>query len=265
VKRSLLGVSRRPSSSDGVPGDGLKAKDIRVYFSGVRALDGVDLALGENEILGLIGPNGAGKTTLVNVLSGFQRPTSGRFFIGGRDVSRWTPHRLARIGLARTFQNTRLFGSLTVLENVQLGGLGVKVSPREARVAAWDLLDSMDLTGKADVPAGSLPYGDERRLAIVRALASRPRLLLLDEPAAGLNESESSQLVHGLLAIRDRTGCGLLVIEHDMGVIMRLCERIQVLDYGRTISLGTPAEVRSDPAVLAAYLGTEKELPGADS
>ncbi len=233
----------------------LECRELKVYFGGVKAVDGVDLVLTEGEILGLIGPNGAGKTTLVNALSGFQRLTSGSVFLNGVDATGWNPHRLARWGLGRTFQNVRLFANLTVLENVELGGVGVGMGRRAARRWAWELLERMGLADKSDVLAAGLPHGLERRLGVVRALAAKPTFLLLDEPAAGLNEQESDELVSALGLIRDDFGCGLVAIEHDMRVIMRLCERIQVLDYGKTITIGTPAEVRSNPRVLTAYLG----------
>jgi branched-chain amino acid transport system ATP-binding protein len=233
----------------------LEARGLKVHFGGIRAVDGVDLALRKGEILGLIGPNGAGKTTLVNALSGFQKPTAGTVLLDGADVTGWSPHRLARRGLSRTFQSVRLFPDLTVLENVELGGVGVGMRRPAARRWARDLLERLRLDDKAQLWATGLPHGLERRLGIVRALAAKPTFLLLDEPAAGLNEQESDELVASLSLIRDDFSCGLMVIEHDMRVIMRLCERIQVLDYGKTISIGAPAEVRSDPAVLTAYLG----------
>jgi branched-chain amino acid transport system ATP-binding protein len=233
----------------------LEARQLKVHFGGVRAVDGVDLSLRKGEILGLIGPNGAGKTTLVNALSGFQRPTAGTVVLDGDDVTGWSPNRLARRGLTRTFQSVRLFPDLTVLENVELGGVAVGMWRPAARKWALDLLERLQLAGKAHLYGKGLPHGLERRLGIVRALAARPSFLLLDEPAAGLNEQESDELVASLTLIRDDFACALMVIEHDMRVIMRLCERIHVLDYGKTISIGTPAEVRSDPAVLTAYLG----------
>ncbi len=237
-------------------GDGLlEARDLKVHFGGVRAVDGVGLALRKGEILGLIGPNGAGKTTLVNALSGFQKPTAGTVLLDGTDVTGWRPHRLARRGLARTFQSVRLFPDLTVLENVELGGVGVGMRRPAARRWARDLLERLRLADKAALYATGLPHGLERRLGIIRALAAKPAFLLLDEPAAGLNEQESDELVASLSLIRDDFSCALMVIEHDMRVIMRLCERIQVLDHGKTISIGTPGEVRQDPAVLIAYLG----------
>jgi branched-chain amino acid transport system ATP-binding protein len=237
-------------------GDGrLEAHELKVHFGGVHAVDGVDLELRQGEILGLIGPNGAGKTTLVNALSGFQKPSSGRVALDGLDVTGWSPHHLARRGLARTFQSVRLFPGLTVLENVELGGVGVGMRRSAARRAARELLERLNLAHLADALATGLPHGLERRLGMLRALAAKPQFLLLDEPAAGLNERESDELVGALTLVRDDFSCGLIVIEHDMRVIMQLCERIQVLDYGKTISTGTPAQVRADPVVLTAYLG----------
>jgi branched-chain amino acid transport system ATP-binding protein len=233
----------------------LEARGFKVHFGGVHAVDGVDLVMKKGEILGLIGPNGAGKTTLVNALSGFQKPTAGSVHLNGADVTGWSPHRLARRGLARTFQSVRLFPGLTVLENVELGGVGVGMRRTAARKWARELLERLKLDDKAHLYATGLPHGLERRLGIVRALAAKPTFLMLDEPAAGLNEQESDELVGSLTLIRDDFSCALGVIEHDMRLIMRLCERIQVLDYGKTISIGTPAEVRADPVVLTAYLG----------
>jgi branched-chain amino acid transport system ATP-binding protein len=237
------------------PPPAVEVRELAVHFEGVKAVDGVDLILRRGEILGLIGPNGAGKTTFVNALTGFQRLTAGAVSIDGVDVTGWSPSRLTRAGLARTFQSVRLFPRLTVLENVEAGAVGVGLGRRAARERAVELLLALGLAGRAHDPASGLPHGEERRLGVMRALASRPKYLLLDEPAAGLNEVEADELVRALARIRDDFGCGLMIIEHDMRVIMSLCERIQVLDYGRTISIGTPKEVRSDPAVLTAYLG----------
>ena len=233
----------------------LQARGLKVHFGGIHAVDGVDLVLKTGEILGLIGPNGAGKTTLVNALSGFQKPTAGTVLMNGQDVTGLSPHRLARRGLARTFQSVRLFPGLTVLENVELGGVGVGMRRPAARKWARELLERLKLDDMASLYGIGLPHGLERRLGIVRALAAKPTFLMLDEPAAGLNEQESDELVGSLTLIRDDFSCALVVIEHDMRLIMRLCERIQVIDYGKTISIGTPAQVRSDPAVLTAYLG----------
>ena len=237
----------------------LEARGIRVNFDGVRAVDGVDLYLNGGEILGLIGPNGAGKTTLVNVLSGFQRPTSGGVSLEGEDITGWPPDRIARAGVVRTFQGTRSFSDLTVLENVEVGAVGVGARREDAATLAWDLLERMHLTEKAALVAVSLPHGDERRLGIARALATRPRFLLLDEPGSGLNESETDELVEILSSTRRDLTVGLLVIEHDMRLVMRLCERIQVLDYGKTITVGSWDEIRNHRQVLEAYLGSQQE------
>ena len=212
--------------------------------------------LAKGEILGLIGPNGAGKTTLVNVLSGFQRPEAGDLVLDGRNVSGRPPRKFARLGVARTFQTGRLFGKLSVLENVELGALGLKTSARTARERSWTLLARLGLAAKAHLPAGSLPYGEQRLLGVLRALSTEPTFLLLDEPAAGLNEAETANLLAVIGAVRDDFGCGVLVIEHDMRLIMGVSERIQVLDHGRFLCVGTPEEVRRDPAVIEAYLGS---------
>jgi branched-chain amino acid transport system ATP-binding protein len=235
----------------------LCGEGIEVHFEGVKALDGVDLVLHRGEILGLIGPNGAGKTTLVNALTGFQAPTGGRLLLGGEDVTGRPAHRLARAGVARTFQSGRSVPDLTVFENVLAGPVGLGVRRREARERARDALTAVGLPGRDDELARSLSSGQERRLEVARAIAMRPRFLFLDEPAAGLNEGESDELVATIAELPERLGCGVLVIEHDMRVIMGLCGRLQVIDYGRTISEGAPEIVRADPAVIAAYLGTE--------
>jgi branched-chain amino acid transport system ATP-binding protein len=237
----------------------LHASDVHVHFAGVRAVDGVDLSLQPRHILGLIGPNGAGKTTLVNALSGFQPLTAGTVRLGGIDVSDWPPDRRAVLGLGRTFQNVRLFPALTVYENVEAGAVGIGLPRRQAREQAWLLLDRFDLASVAHLDASALSQGQERRLGIARALAARPRLLLLDEPAAGLNEHESEELAETLLRVRDEFELGLLLIEHDMRVIMGICEQIQVLDYGKTIALGTGPEIRAHEAVISAYLGRSTE------
>ncbi len=249
------GAAAQAEPADANDTELLQARGLKVHFGGVHAVDGVDLVLRKGEILGLIGPNGAGKTTLVNALSGFQKPTAGTVLMNGHDVTGLSPHKLARRGLARTFQSVRLFPGLTVLENVELGGVGVGMRRPAARKWARELLERLKLDDMAGLYGIGLPHGLERRLGIVRALAAKPTFLMLDEPAAGLNEQESDELVDSLALIRDDFSCALVVIEHDMRLIMRLCERIQVIDYGKTISIGTPAQVRSDPAVLTAYLG----------
>jgi branched-chain amino acid transport system ATP-binding protein len=240
----------------------LAAAGIHVEFQGVRAVDGVDLQLADGEIVGLIGPNGAGKTTLVNVLSGYQRPSAGEITLAGRRVTAWPPQKLARHGLARSFQGVRTFARLTTLENVEVAGVAVGLRRRAARSRAAALLADFGLRHRASAPASTLTLGEERLLGIARALATGPRWLLLDEPAAGLDEHEGDALLAALRATRDRIGCGLLVIDHDMRLIMRLSERIQVIASGRTISAGTPEQVRTDPAVLTAYLGTDSHAVG---
>jgi len=246
-----------PAGSPDAQGLSLAGAGVSVHFEGVRAVDGVDLALRSGEILGLIGPNGAGKTTLVNALTGFQAPTAGRLLLDGREVTGMAPHKLARAGVARTFQSGRSFPDLTVEENVEVGAVGLGVKRREARERARAALAELRLADRADVFAGALSSGEERRLQVARAIAMRPRYLFLDEPAAGLNETEGDELVTAVAALPERLGCGVLVIEHDMHVIGGLCHRVQVLDHGMTIATGTWEHVRSSPAVIAAYLGTE--------
>jgi ABC-type branched-subunit amino acid transport system ATPase component len=254
-----------PPGSPTKPRPVLSAEKVAVHFAGVKALDGVDLNLQRDEVLGLIGPNGAGKTTLVNTLTGLQPITAGRTLLRGRDVTNWTPERLARDGVTRSFQAARLFGGLTVFENVIVGGLAVGYSRSEAAERAWELLDTMGLKNAASLLAQGIAHGQRKTLSIIRALAIDPEFLLLDEPAAGLNEKETSELIDVLREITKRYHLGLLVIEHDMTLIMRLCERLQVLDHGKTIAIGTPDEVRSDPAVVRAYLGSARGDLNADS
>ena len=189
------------------------------------------------------------------MVSGFQRPTEGRVRLGPLDVTRLSPHRVARAGVARSFQGGRLFPELTVAESVEVAALGAGRSRAQARETARSLLDRVGVGHRANDRAGMLAYGEQRKLGVVRALATDPAFVMLDEPAAGLNEHEADELMLAVRAIRDDFACGILLIEHDMRVVMGLCERIHVLDYGRTISIGTPEEVRSDPRVIEAYLG----------
>jgi branched-chain amino acid transport system ATP-binding protein len=228
---------------------------VQVHFEGIKAVDDVDMTLDSTEILGLIGPNGAGKTTLVNALSGFQRLTGGDIELDGANVTSLASHRRARRGLVRTFQNVRLFPFLSVLENVEAAAVSMGVRRREALTRAWEVLEVMQVDSKAHHRADSLSAGEERRVGIARALATRPTFVMLDEPAAGLNESESDDLTQALRTLRGSYGCGFLVIEHDMRVIMTLCDRVQVLDYGKTIAVGPPEEIKQSEAVLTAYLG----------
>ena len=239
----------------------LRAEGISLAFAGLQVLKEVDLTLGPGEALGLIGPNGAGKTTLVNVLSGFQAPDSGSVSLDGVDVTGRSPTRLARDGLGRTFQAALPFPDLSCLESVAVGAMGMGVSRRRAVAVAADVLHRLNLREQAALPAGALPPGSQRLLGIARALAIGPRYLLLDEPAAGLNEAECEQLVAILRNVLSDFGCGILLIEHDMSIVMPLCSRVQVLDDGKTIRIGTPQEVQADPAVVESYLGSSFLAP----
>jgi branched-chain amino acid transport system ATP-binding protein len=240
---------------DGPGTERLVAEGIRVHFEGVRAVDGVDLTLERGQIMGLIGPNGAGKTTFLNAVSSFVELTAGRVVLGDVDVSGFSPERLAKQGLVRTFQDVATFPALTVFENIELGALGAGLSRRKARARADELLGPLGLRALAKLPASALPHGEERRVGIARAVACSPRFLLLDEPAAGLDDAESLQLAETIAGIREQLGCGVLLVEHDMRIIFRVCERIQVLDYGKSLAVGSPDEIRRNKQVVAAYLG----------
>jgi len=242
-------------TDDGSGPEKLVAEDIRVHFEGVRAVDGVDLTLEKGSLLGLIGPNGAGKTTFMNAISGFVPLTAGSVRLDGTDVTGWAPERVVKLGLVRTFQDVATFPELTVFENVELGALGAGLGRREARARARELLERLGLEQVARLAASALPHGDERLLGIARAVAVSPKFLLLDEPAAGLDDEESATLAQTIVRLRDELGCGVLLVEHDMRVIFGVCERIQVLDYGKSIAVGTPQEISTNPAVVKAYLG----------
>ena len=243
------------AEEQGRPGDTLRASSVSRAFAGVRALDDVTLELHRHEVVGLIGPNGAGKSTLVNLLSGFDTPSTGTIELGGRDVTGWAPARRARAGLARTFQHSRSFPALSVRENVEVAALGSGARAGEARARASRLLGLLGLEERAEAPASSLAHGDERRLGVARALATEPRFLLMDEPAAGLPEPEVPEFADVVRRVRDDHGAGVLLIDHNMALVMAVCDRIQVLDQGRTLAEGTPAEVRTNLDVTAAYLG----------
>jgi branched-chain amino acid transport system ATP-binding protein len=234
----------------------LRSQGLTKQFTGLRALDQVDITLHPREILGLIGPNGSGKTTTVNLMTGFLLPTSGRVVVDGQDVTGKSPHRIARTGVRRTFQTIRLFKAFTVLENVEVAGVSSGMRRLVARERAREILANLGLESLQHVSAGALPYGEERRVEIARALVARPRYLLLDEPAAGMNERESDALLEALPAVVREYDCGMLIIDHDMRLIMRLCQRLHVLNHGSTVAEGTPAEIRRNPAVISAYLGT---------
>jgi len=221
----------------------------------VQALREVTLELRRNEVVGLIGPNGAGKTTLVNVMTGFDRLTTGTVELEGRDITRWSPHRRGRAGLARTFQHSHSFGALSVRENVEVSALGVGTSPRGARRRAGELLRLLGLADYEHAPASVLAHGDERKLEVARALAVEPRFVLMDEPAAGLPESEIPDFTSVIRSVRDERGAGILLIDHNMALVMSVCDRIHVLDQGTTLAEGTPDEVRGNLDVTAAYLG----------
>jgi branched-chain amino acid transport system ATP-binding protein len=244
------------------PGASLRASSVSRSFAGVEALRDVSLELRPGEVLGLIGPNGAGKSTLVNVISGFDRPSSGHVMLEERDVTRWSAHRRGRHGLSRTFQHSHAFRGLTVRENVEVSALGVGASGREATRRADELLGLLGLAEYADRPASDLAHGDERRLGVARALATEPRYVLLDEPAAGLPEAEVPRFATAVTAVRDR-GAGVLLVDHNVALVLEVCERIHVLDQGATLAEGSPDEIRADLGVAAAYLG-ESAAEGAE-
>jgi branched-chain amino acid transport system ATP-binding protein len=236
------------------PGASLRASSVSRSFAGIQALRDVTLELGPGEVVGLIGPNGAGKSTLVNILSGFDRPSRGRVMLEERDVTRWSAHRRGRHGLSRTFQHTHAFRSLTVRENVEVSALGVGASGRAATRRADELLGLLGLAEYASRPASDLSHGDERRLGVARALATDPRYVLMDEPAAGLPEAEVPRFATAVNMVRER-GSGVLLVDHNVALVLEVCERIHVLDQGATLAEGTPDEIRAHMGVAAAYLG----------
>ena len=245
------------------PGGTLRATAVSRSFEGIRALENVSLELRRGEVVGLIGPNGAGKTTLVNVMTGFDLPTAGSVVLEDREITGWSPHRRGRAGLARTFQHSHSFGNLSVRENVEVSALGVGTRPRDARRRADELLDLLGIAEREGAPASVLSHGEERKLEVARALAIDPRFVLLDEPAAGLPESEIPDFAEVLRTVRDQRGAGVLLIDHNMALVMQICDRIHVLDQGRTLAEGTPDAVRGNLDVAAAYLGESAVQEGA--
>ena len=251
----------------------LDVRNLGIDFGGLTAVDGFNITIGPTEISGLIGPNGAGKTTIFNLLTGVYQPTRGSVLVNGIDIKGMPIHKVNKLGIARTFQNIRLFTDMTALDNVKVGMHNnikcsfvesllhlpsYRRSEEQANKKAMELLDFMGLAEFADVKAGSLPYGVQRRLEIVRALATNPSIILLDEPAAGMNPSETAELMHQIRRIRDTFHIAIFLIEHDMNLVMNVCEAIAVVNYGRIIAKGTPEEIRSNPAVIEAYLGKEE-------
>ena len=261
-----------PQKNDGAA---IYAEHVTIRFGGLTAVSDFNLALRKGELVGLIGPNGAGKTTIFNMLTGVYKPTEGRIMVSGNDTRAFKPYHICKHGVARTFQNIRIFKDLTVLDNVQIGGHThyiysfaaailhtdrFREEERRAEVEAKELLKIFGLERRANDLAKNLPYGDQRRLEIARALATKPNVLLLDEPAAGLNTGETMQLMDKIHEIRDRFGLTILLIEHNMELVMGICERILVLNYGKTIAEGPPEKIQNDPVVIEAYLGEPAEV-----
>jgi branched-chain amino acid transport system ATP-binding protein len=253
----------------------LEITDLSHNFGGLRALSNFSLEVKERELVGLIGPNGAGKTTIFNLITGLFKVSQGTIKFQGQDITRWPSHRISAGGIARTFQNIRLFKELSVIDNVRLGGYAqhayslldamarsknFQTEEERQRQRAYELLARFNLTPYADAPARNLPYGEQRRVEMARALISGPKLLLLDEPAAGMNQSEVQDLIRLILEIKKEFSLTIILIEHQMRVVQNLCQWVKVLDFGETIASGPPREIQSHPAVQAAYLGSDGTL-----
>ena len=248
----------------------LRAEHLGIVFGGLKAVSDFDISIGENELVGLIGPNGAGKTTIFNLLTGVYQPTEGVIYLNGKSMAHKKPHQMVKEGIARTFQNIRLFKELTVLDNVKVAfNQGMKYSllkavfrtpsywKEEAEIdrKARELLAVFKMEDMADSLAENLPYGQQRKLEIARALATNPKILLLDEPAAGMNPTETAELMETISTIRKNFNISILLIEHDMSLVMSICERIIVVDYGQIIAKGTPQQIAKNEKVIGAYLG----------
>ncbi|MDD6735946.1 MAG: ABC transporter ATP-binding protein [Clostridiales bacterium] len=252
----------------------LETHHLGIDFGGLTAVDEFSLTVGRTEIAGLIGPNGAGKTTVFNLLTNVYHPTRGAIMLDGKSTARKTTAQVSRMGIARTFQNIRLFSDMSVVDNVKVGLhnsihqslfssvthlFGYRKSEKQSRDEALELLDFFNMADLAEHQAGSLPYGEQRRLEIARALATHPGIILLDEPAAGMNPSETSELMENIRRIRDNFHIAVMLIEHDMNLVMNVCEGICVLDHGKIIAKGSPEEIKANPAVIEAYLGKKTE------
>jgi branched-chain amino acid transport system ATP-binding protein len=265
-----MSAASTAAAASGASAPLLEARDLGLAFGGLKAVSGFTLSLPERKLYGLIGPNGAGKTTIFNILTGVYRPDVGSIQLAGKNLAGLRPHLITEAGIARTFQNIRLFGELSVLDNVRLGaqlrrplgivrtlarGPGLARCEVDLTNRSIELLNVFGLAGILDAPATSLSYGHQRRLEIARALATQPRVLLLDEPAAGMNTNEKLELAEVIRQLPEQFGVSILLIDHDMGLVMGVCEQITVVDHGVVISCGSPSKIQSDPRVIGAYLG----------